>query len=127
LILRGTVESGKAQGSEYIRLTWVRKQIENNLSFSPFPGTLNVKLNKKETKKLKEGLKKAQSIEIAPEARFYPGKCYRASINDETTCAIVVPELSDYPEDLVEIISPDNLRKKLGLADGDKVQIKILV
>lgn len=127
MVIRGTVESGKAQGSEFVRLTWVRKQIEDKLGFSPFPGTLNVKLNKEETKKLREGLKKVQSIKITPEGCYYPGKCYRASINGETTSAIVVPELPDYPDNLVEIISPDNLREKLGLADDDEVEIKILV
>jgi riboflavin kinase len=40
-------------------------------------------------------------------------------------CAIVIPEIADYPEDVLEVIAPINLRDKLSLKNGDTVQIKI--
>ena len=127
LSLRGTVQAGKAEGSEFLRLTWVRKQIASKLGFTPFPGTLNIKLNEDDVANLKKILKEAQPIEIVPEAHFCRGKCYKTSINDEFACAILIPEVPNYPDNLIEIVSPDNLRKKLRLADGDTVEVKMSV
>ena len=39
--------------------------------------------------------------------------------------AVVTPERSHYPHDLLEIISPVHLRKTLELNDGDEVKITI--
>ena len=127
LALRGTIQTGKAEGSEFLRLEWVRKQIENKLGFTPFPGTLNIKLNEDDAVKLKKIIKEAQPIEIVPEAYFCRGRCYKTTINDESSCIILIPDVPDYPDNLIEIVSPDNLRKKLRLADGDVVEIKLSV
>ncbi|HVO85682.1 MAG TPA: DUF120 domain-containing protein [Candidatus Eisenbacteria bacterium] len=127
LILKGTVQAGKSEGSEFLKLAWVTEQIKNKLAFAPFPGTLNLRLDENDASKLKKTLIQVEPIEIIPEDHFCPGRCYKASINDESMCAILIPEVSGYPSNLVEIVSPDNLRKKLKLADGDKVKIKLCV
>jgi riboflavin kinase len=37
--------------------------------------------------------------------------------------AIVRPERTSYPATLLELIAPENLRKALGLSDGDEVEV----
>lgn len=123
LCLRGKVFSGKSEGEKFIRLPWVKEQITKKIGFAPYPGTLNIKLDENSTKlKL---LKNAKTVEISPVAGFCRGKCFKAYLIDNVECAIVIPEIADYPEDVLEIIAPINLRDKLSLKNGDTVEIKI--
>jgi isopentenyl-diphosphate delta-isomerase len=39
---------------------------------------------------------------------------------------VVVPEVSGYPEMKIEVISPCNIRKALGIADGDLIKVEIM-
>ncbi|MBC7129766.1 DUF120 domain-containing protein, partial [Candidatus Bathyarchaeota archaeon] len=41
-------------------------------------------------------------------------------------CAIIIPEVDGYPGNVMEIIAPVNLREKLGLKDGDIVEVQFL-
>jgi riboflavin kinase len=41
--------------------------------------------------------------------------------------AVIIPERSHYGFDILEIISPKNLRKALSLNDGDEVKVEALV
>ena len=123
LYLRGKVFSGKNEGEKFIRLPWVREQIAKKIGFVPYPGTLNIKFEENSVKpKL---LKKTNSVEISPVDGFCRGKCFKAHLADNVECAIVIPEIADYPEDILEIIAPINLREKLSLKNGDTVEIKI--
>ena len=125
--LKGTVFSGKREGSKFIELLWVKKQITGKLGFTPYAGTLNIRLAQEDRPKLKKALKKAKPIKIVPADGYYPGRCFKAILMDNLECFIVVPEVADYPEDIVEIIAPANLREKLRLEDGDAVVFKVLI
>jgi len=122
--LRGKVFSGSGEGAKFIELSWVRKQIAEKLGFVPYPGTLNIKLTEGIAKfKL---LKKAKAIEILPAEGFCRGRCFNACFMDTLKCAIVIPEVENYPEDILEIIAPINLREKFKLKDGDIVDVQIM-
>ena len=72
-------------------------------------------------------VEEAETREIIPVEGFNKGLCItQVSING-VNCAIILPEVPGYPEDVLEIIAPVNLRKKLGLKDGDTVEIKVLL
>jgi riboflavin kinase len=121
--IKGKVFSGKDEGKKFITLPWVKKQIVKKTGFTPYPGTLNIKLTE-DYVKLKL-LKKVKPTEISPATGFCRGRCFKAYLMDEFECAIVIPEIADYPSDVLEIIAPVNLRKKLNLKDGDVVTVKI--
>jgi riboflavin kinase len=123
--LKGKVFSGKGKGAKFMKLPWVKKQIEEKLGFVPYPGTLDVKITE-ESVKLKKGLAEEGGVEILPPAGFHRGKCYKASFKTELRCAIAVPDVADYPENVIEIIGPENLREKFHLSDGDPVEIKVM-
>jgi riboflavin kinase len=123
LCFKGKVFSGKGEGEKIIRLPWVREQIAKKLDFIPHPGTLNIKLEENSAKpKL---LKKAKAVEISPITGFCRGKCFKAYLMDDVECAIVIPQIAGYPEDVLEVIAAINLREKLSLKNGDTVEIKI--
>jgi riboflavin kinase len=124
--VKGRVISGKGEGAKFLKLRWVRKQIKEKLGFTPHLGTLNIRLNE-EYSNTKDLLKQMKGILIMPTNGFCRGKCFRAYLTGGVECAIVIPEVEDYPEDLMEIVAPVNLREKLELKDGDTIEVEILL
>lgn len=125
LCLNGKVFSGKGGGAKFITLDWVKQQIEEKLGFVPFTGTLNIKLTE-DSVKLRQLMDKANSTEITPAKDFCRGKCFKAFIID-LKCAVIIPEVAGYPENVVEIIAPANLRERFKLKDGDNVEVKVFL
>lgn len=103
-------------------LSWVRKQVEEKLGFPPYPGTLNIKVKDKAA--LKRVLTETEKIVISPEKGYCTAKCVKAYVSG-IECALILPEIEDYPIAVVEIIAPVNLRETLKLRDGDPVQIQL--
>jgi riboflavin kinase, archaea type len=125
IVFVGTVFSGKGEGKKFLDLFWVKQQIKEKLGFTPFAGTLNIRLTKDSANK-KGVLEKAPGIEVEPQAGYCPGEVFRACIAD-LDCAIVIPKVPNYPSDVLEIIAPIYLRGKLKLMDGSKVKVVIAV
>jgi riboflavin kinase len=124
--LEGKVFSGTGDGSKYVRLDWVKKQVEEKLGFTPYMGTLNIRLND-ESIPQKRALTKGPALEIVPAAGYCRGKLFKAILKDCVKAAVVIPDVHDYPECVLEVISPENLRKKLQLSDGDKVEVRLIL
>ncbi|MEM0111478.1 MAG: DUF120 domain-containing protein [Candidatus Bathyarchaeia archaeon] len=122
LSVKGRVFSGLGKGSEFLKLPWVRRQIEEKLGFKPYPGTLNIKIDGPLS--LRDNPEQADWIEITPEPGYCRGKCVKCYI-DEIECAIILPEIAGYPSDIIEVIAPINLRERLGLRDGDVLTVVI--
>lgn len=121
--IRGKVFSGEAVGKLFVNLPWARDQFNEKLGFDPYPGTLNIKLSPKATI---EKLRAAKnSIKVKAPEGFYGGRCLRALVGGRIWGAAVVPDVPDYPYDLLEILAPINLRKALGLKNGDMVEVTI--
>jgi riboflavin kinase len=126
LTIKGKVFSGGGEGAEFIRLSWVRKQITEKLGFTPYTGTLNIKLTA-ESVTIKNSLKNARAIEISPVKGFCRGRCFPACFMQDLKCAIIIPEIENYPEDTIEVVAPVNLREKFKLKDGDMVEVRIML
>ena len=76
--------------------------------------------------KLKE-VKKRKGIEIIPAAPgFCSAKCFHVLVCGKVKGALVIPEVPDYPESKLEIISSDRIRDVLSLKVGDLVSVAIL-
>ncbi|MDI6690461.1 MAG: CTP-dependent riboflavin kinase [Candidatus Bathyarchaeota archaeon] len=124
--LEGKIFSGSGEAAEFIKLPWVKAQIIEKLGFTPYNGTLNIRLNKKGLALKRRFLNKAKPIRIVPAKSFCRGTCFRAVFMYKLECAIVIPEVDGYPEDIIEIIAPINLRENFQLKDGDVAKVKIL-
>ncbi len=123
LCVKGLVFSGKAEGEKFIKLLWVRTQIKEKIGFDPYNGTLNLRLANGDSLKLDKVLKTAKSIEISPEIGYYPGKCFKARMKRSIQCAAIIPQIPNYPKNVLEIIAPFNLRERLHLRDNDTAEI----
>jgi len=125
--LKGSVLTGLGEGEYYISIPGYKKQFKEKLNFEPFPGTLNVQLDE-ESAARRDGLSEAFAVHIEGfndgKRTYGSGKCYKVTVCGKKA-AIVVPERTHYPSDLVELISPLKLREVLGLKDGDRVSILV--
>ena len=122
VVLKGKVFSGTKKGETYVNLPWVKKQVKEKLGFNPFAGTLNLCLsNPSGINKLN----KADGITITPKKGYYTGKCFKALVNKKIEGAVVLPDVPDYPNNILEILAPVNLRKALSIKDGDNVEVTV--
>jgi riboflavin kinase, archaea type len=121
----GTVFSGKGEGKKFVALPWVKRQVEEKAGFTPFEGTLNVRLTD-ESVKQKILLSKVKKIIVEPAQGYCPGYLIKAQIGN-ISAVVVLPEVPNYPPDVLEVVAPVCLRKKLGLADGSCVSVTVLV
>jgi riboflavin kinase len=119
----GLVVTGEGNGKKYLTLSWVKSQILEKTGITPYPGTLNLKLTQKSIKH-KRQLKEAIQIKICPPEGYCLGLLFKAKIR-KTECLVVVPKKENYPEELLEVISPKNLRTLLKLKDGDRVTVSV--
>jgi len=121
----GTVFSGEGRGKKFVELPWFKLQVEKKLGFSPYLGTLNLRLLEKEVEK-RGLLETAGCLTVEPQTGYYSGLLFRATI-DRLECAVVIPIMPNYPNDVLEVISPIYLRDSLKLADGSLVIVSVNV
>lgn len=124
-MLKGKIVTGRGEGKKFLDLLWVKRQIQEKLQFTPYIGTLNLILNKKSIS-LSAMLKKTQSIKITPAPGFCNGIAIPALINSQK-CAIIVPEIKNYPKNMIEIIAPFNIRQNFKVKDGDEISVQFYV
>ena len=103
----------------------MQQQIIQKLGFKPFLGTLNLHLTQESVRAKKELIETAKSIVIMPVKGYCCGLCYKTRIMDKIDGAIIIPQVSNYPGDLLEIIAPVSLRKALRLKEGDEVRLSV--
>ncbi len=124
-VFEGTIFSGFGAGKRFVSLPWVKAQVEEKLGFTPYPGTLNLRLTD-ESKERRKILDPKKGIPIKPKTGYNSGVLFRASLC-ALECAVVLPLVPNYPSDVLEIISPLYLRCKLGLIDGGLATVCVSV
>lgn len=126
VVFKGKLISGMGEGKYYTRQKGYADQFEKQLGFVAYPGTFNVEIEYIERNKLRL-LRNCGGILInefqAENRTFGSVVCFKATINGNEG-AIVLPKRSHYAI-VLECISPYYLREKLGLHDGDEVEVVV--
>ena len=125
----GIVFSGRGEGSFYVSI--YAKQFREALHFTPYPGTLNIRLEGEENVvRFNECLSFVPKIIINPPPisgiKLARVVAYRLYINGVPAYG-VRPEITVYKGDVVEVIAEKYLRDLLKLRDGDRVYISLAV
>ncbi|MDY6864506.1 MAG: winged helix-turn-helix domain-containing protein/riboflavin kinase [Halobacteriota archaeon] len=127
--LVGTLFTGLGEGQYYLAQDGYIGQFEEKLGFHPFPGTLNMNLNEQSTI-LRRKLSEHTGIEItgfkSEDRTFGGGKCFHAKLRDEN-CAVIIPDRTHYPPDVLEILAPIKLRDELDIKDGDEIILTVVL
>jgi riboflavin kinase len=125
--LVGSVIGGLGEGRYYMSLEPYRAQFRTLLGFEPFPGTLNLRLSSasRDVKKKVDGMEWIRIQGFVQEQRTFGEARVLPCRIREIPCAIIVPGRTHYPDDVIEVISPRELRKELNLSDGDLVTVEV--
>ena len=127
--LIGSVATGLGEGQYYIVQEGYMEQFDEKLGFRPFPGTLNLNLTK-ESVSLRKKLDNSKGIPIsgfeADNRTFGGGRCFLSEIKGVKS-AVIIPDRTHYPSDIVEILAPINLRESLSLEDGAEIRMKVFI
>ncbi len=123
--LRGRIVSGKGEAAGFTQLPWVRKQVADGFHFAPYPGTLNLRLERTQDKTMWKELRSHPGKTLEPETGYCAARCYPVNVEGQISGAIVLPEVPSYPADSVELLAPVNLREALNLGDGAAITIAL--
>ena len=126
-VLSGTVVSGIGEGKYYMSREPYKQQFNAYLGFEPYPGTLNIRLpsTSLSVRKKIDSLEWIRIKGFSTDGRtFGDAKCLPCRIGN-IPCGIVVPGRTHYPEDIIEVIAPVALRRKLGVGDTDTVTVEV--
>ena len=129
--LKGTLVSGMGEGAYYMGLKGYTKHFISKIGYVPFPGTLNVRLDKKIHQ---ESIKQFETLDGIKIKSFSDGKrtygwvkCFPAKLNNSINCQLIILERTHHDDSVIELISKTCLRKNAKLKDGSKVSIKIVI
>lgn len=120
----GVIVRGLGEGTYFMSMQHYHNEIRKKLGFKAYPGTLNLKINKKQI-----GIfKKIKSIKIdgfkQKNKTLGGANCYKAMIQD-INGSIIIPDLTKH-KDMIEFIAPIHLKSELNLKDGDKIKVELL-
>jgi riboflavin kinase len=131
IALQGKLVTGQGVARHYTREAWARDAFMTAAGIDPFPGTLNLCVPDSYERQRWVSFRTHTGILLpAPDSSFCDGRLFQASVSMEGGVrqergAVVVPMVSNYPEDQLEIIAAIGLRDALGAHDGDSLQVWI--
>ena len=130
VVLKGELVSGMGEGAYYMSLKGYARQFKTKVGYVPFPGTLNVRLSRKEYIDTIKRLDLACGVHISGfgDGRRTYGwvKCFPGEVSSVKSHLIRL-ERTHHDPSIIEIISPYNIRKAAGLSNGDSITIKVTV
>ena len=106
-------------------LPWVGDAVRRLIGFTPYPGTLNVRLDP-EMADVWRRIQDGPALVLAPTpAERCGAKLFPGVMAPDVQIAVIVPDVTRYGDDVVELIAPVHVRSRLGLQDDDPVTVEI--
>jgi riboflavin kinase len=128
IIIQGQVMDGLGEGAYYVDV--YSSRFKEALGFSPFPGTLNVRVSDEESRKAIGRMRDSPPLVVRgfnlDGRTFGEVICYRVKINEKAEVAVVIAQRTHHSQDTLEVIAPVNLRKKLSLSSSDTVVLRFV-
>lgn len=117
------------EGRYYVSIEGYRRQFKEKLGFDPYPGTLNLKIPREEMY-FRSRLDEEEGIKIegfkTEERTFGDVKAFKCRVKG-VEGAVVIPQRTHYPKNVLELIAPVRLREVLSLKDGDWIEVEVIV
>lgn len=109
-------------------LEWVQRELREGIGFSPYPATLNLRLESEDQMAVwREVQRQVKGIQVAPpDSLFCQARCFLVEIEGRLRGAVLLPEVADYPADKIEVIAPVRLKDELQVRDGDRIILEFV-
>ncbi|MGM5482490.1 MAG: DUF120 domain-containing protein [Nanobdellota archaeon] len=121
-ILKGKLTKGLGEGKFYTQLKGYK--FKDALGFNPYPGTLNLKISKTQANQFLFNKKKIRIDGFKTKDRTF-GELITYPVNlYGRDAAIILPNRSSHPDNIIEVIAPFFIRGAFNLNDDDEVTIK---
>jgi riboflavin kinase len=124
----GEVFTGVGKGAYYVGNPGYASSFRSELGYTPYPGTLNLKLSSAPEIKARKTLREGTGIRIpgftVNGEGFSSLTCYNGTLSG-TPVTLLVIDVTHYDDSVMELISPEYLRGKHRLKDGDTVEVNI--
>ncbi len=126
LRVTGEVFSGLGEAASFLRVPWVIREIQRVLGFTPAPGTLNLRVVAEEERRVWEQLHRRGGMPIMlPPGEPCGARLIPVLVAGKVPGGVVIPDISRYGADVVEVIAPVNIRDTLHLRDGDPLTLDV--
>ena len=124
----GKVVRGLDEGRYFVSLPQYKKGINKAIGFTPYPGTLNIELDKSQLES-RVALREHKPLVVngfAHKGKDYgPVELYACNINGYLG-AIIFPFGSHHGLRVLELISPYDLSKKLNTRPGSNLKVEVI-
>lgn len=126
LKFKGEVYSGRGEASGFMEIDWVKEQCRGFTGFEPYPGTLNLKVDKDTFGLIRRAAMSLGKRIIPPaEAKdFCEARMLLLTVNGISS-AVIYPMVDDYYDDTIEIIAPVIFKKIPGIRDGSLLELSL--
>lgn len=119
----GEVIAGLGRAKQFLEMPNYKKQFLGKLNFTPYPGTLNLKVDERELKEFLQEREKRIIMGFENKGKTFGSViCHKIKIGN-IPAAIIFPEKSKHTKTIIEIISYVNITRQLKLRIGDKVRL----
>ena len=132
--IRGQLAKGLGEGGYYIALPGYLKQFEKKLNFTPFAGTLNLRLVTEEDLEAFQLLLKNKIDQVEgffhEETKRTLGKVFiwkceiHYAKNKKVDGAIIYPDRTHHHQGIMEVLAPFSIREEWKVEDGDTIVIR---
>jgi CTP-dependent riboflavin kinase len=132
--LDGVIFSDLGLAAGFMALDWVQRALQERLGFAPFPATLNLRPKTAEDARawasVQNEMKGADLF--PPNSNFCNARVFLVEISGDSTTkevvkgAVLVPEVTNYPKDKIEVVAPVRLKDRLGVRDGDQLTLEFI-
>ena len=119
-VLKGKIVSGSGVGAK-IMVDYLEK-FKQIFKMDIFPGTLNLQLEQEWQMPLEAG-----HIEgfTKPDGTKRGGVYFLKAKLKNIPVFVIRPVLTKHPKNIIELVSPINIRKQYGLKDGDFLEVSV--
>ncbi|MCP4297921.1 MAG: DUF120 domain-containing protein [Proteobacteria bacterium] len=124
--IQGKIQTGRGEAAYFTELDWVKHQCLDKLGFTPYPGTLNVKIAQNDVQQVKV-VEHSVKTELVPPDPQFCSACIIPCTIEGILAAIVIPaeEVRIHGSDILELIAPVQIRDSLSRGEGDTIHISL--
>ncbi len=121
--LKGKVTQGLGEGTYYTSIPQYRKQFASLFGFNVFPGTLNLETNPAERAAFTNSPPVKVSGFKTGQRTFGGIDCWPCTANGKVKAVAIIPNRTNHPANVIELVAAFSLRKKLGLENGASIEL----